>query len=63
MTKVCYVTGFLDIKRETWDKWEKRGVSTYLEYFFQYIDLFENNEKDISTFLFVMLMVIVIFIL
>lgn len=44
MTKVLYVTGFLDIKRETWDKWEKRGVSNYLEYFYQYIDLFKNNE-------------------
>lgn len=42
--KVCYVTAFLDLDRKSWDIFERRSNSTYLEYFYRLLPLFKDNK-------------------
>lgn len=47
MKKIAYITSFLDINRESWDIWEHRTVSTYIEYFMRLITLFKNTQEHV----------------
>lgn len=45
MSKVCYVTAYLDIGRGDWVNF-KRDFDTYLEHFTPYIKLFDDNKNE-----------------
>jgi hypothetical protein len=45
MTKLCYVTAFLDINRGEWKRFG-RSFEDYLSTFLPYIDLFMNNRDQ-----------------
>lgn len=45
MSKICYVTAFLNIGRSNWKNFS-RSVDNYIDSFLPYIELFENNRDS-----------------
>jgi len=50
MNSICYVTAYLDIGRENW-KTFKRTPDEYFNFFYNYINLFKNDESSFFVFI------------
>lgn len=53
MSKICYVTAFLDLHREKWDIWEARDRDAYVTSFSRYLPLFSSNTQNYEMFVYI----------